>query len=131
MLKGLVFLKTTLKHFKWYCKAAERGNTSAQILVGIRYSVGIGVLQNYVEAFRWYCEAAKKNNPKAQIALAFMYANGTGVPQNHIRANEWINLALDKELGENKRTKNLVQRFKYRIQIVHDREITQLRKGEL
>ena len=39
---------------KWYRKAAERGDISAQTNLGVMYAEGKGVPQDYGEAYAWY-----------------------------------------------------------------------------
>jgi TPR repeat protein len=38
---------------KWYTKAAEQGNASAQWVLANMYHEGTGVLEDYVEAYKW------------------------------------------------------------------------------
>jgi TPR repeat protein len=79
---------------KWYRKAAEQGNTSAQTDLGIMYGGGKGVPQNYAEALKWLRLAADQGNAVAQSNLGVAYANGFGVPQNYIQAHMWFNVAV-------------------------------------
>ena len=46
---------TALKEFR---PLAEKGHTEAQFHLGIMYSQGLGVPQDYVQAYRWYTLAA-------------------------------------------------------------------------
>jgi TPR repeat protein len=39
---------------KWYRKAADQGNASAQFNLGNMYRKGRGVTQDYVQAHMWY-----------------------------------------------------------------------------
>ena len=39
---------------KWFRLSAEQGNASAQNMLGLMYSKGQGVLQDYVLAYMWY-----------------------------------------------------------------------------
>ena len=39
---------------KWYRKAADQGDASAQNNLGLMYEFGRGVRRNYTEAVRWY-----------------------------------------------------------------------------
>ena len=39
---------------KWFRKAAEQGDASAQYDTGKRYDLGLGVTKNYKEADNWY-----------------------------------------------------------------------------
>ena len=78
---------------KWYRRAAERGDTSAQYRLGTMYEDGEGVPQDYAEARKWYRLAAEQGAAYAQSSLGEMYAGGRGVPQDYVRAHFWLNLA--------------------------------------
>ena len=53
----------------WYKKAAEQGDVAAQGTLGVLYSLGQGVAQNYVEAYFWFDLAASVASPRqAQYA---------------------------------------------------------------
>ena len=77
---------------KWR-SAAQRGNRSAQALIGTMYLEGEGVAQNYKEAVRWYKLAAQQGDTLGQFSLGFMYANGQGVAQDYKEAVRWYKLA--------------------------------------
>jgi TPR repeat protein len=72
---------------------AEQGDADAQTQLGIMYSNGEGVPQNFTAAVRWYRMAAEQASPFAQYNLGFMYYDGRGVPQNYQLAYMWFNLA--------------------------------------
>jgi hypothetical protein len=48
--------------------SAEQGNTEAQMMLGILYAEGEGVLQNYVEAHKWFNLSASRGNAQAKKA---------------------------------------------------------------
>ena len=54
---------------KWYRKAAEQGETSAQYNLGAMYTEGQGVPQNFAEAAKWYRKAAEQGDADAAEAL--------------------------------------------------------------
>ncbi|HHY0592304.1 TPA: tetratricopeptide repeat protein, partial [Vibrio parahaemolyticus] len=66
--------KNPYQSFKWYRKAAEAGNSYAQIQVGKAYSKGLGVPENSFEAMRWYRKAADQGSIYALNFLANIYA---------------------------------------------------------
>jgi TPR repeat protein len=45
---------------KWYRKAADQGHANAQYNLGVMYSTGQGVPQDYVEAHKWFNLAASR-----------------------------------------------------------------------
>ena len=53
--------------------AAFGASISAQLLLGINYSTGQGVPQDYAEAMRWYRLAADQGHPGGQFLLAANY----------------------------------------------------------
>ena len=44
---------------------AERGDATAQAVLGVMYDKGLGVPQNYIEAHKWYNLAAAQGNKNA------------------------------------------------------------------
>ena len=46
------------KVFYWYQKAAEQGDSLAQLNLGIMYQYGKGVEEDYSESVFWYEKAA-------------------------------------------------------------------------
>ena len=79
---------------------AEQGSAEAQTALGLMYSAGRGVPQDYVEAVKWYRDAAEQGFADAQDALARMYVLGRGVPKNYVLAHMWFNLAASRFSGE-------------------------------
>ena len=57
---------------KWLRKAAEQGNADAQSILGIMFSYGQGVPQNYAEAMKWFRKSADQGNADAQVGLAMI-----------------------------------------------------------
>ena len=75
-----------------YRKAAERGNTEAQIELGTIYLLGDsfghrqGVQQSDSEAVKWYRKAAEQGNVEAQWSLGEMYKLGRPAQQTPLRS---------------------------------------------
>jgi len=80
---------------KWFKKAANQGNASAQTNLGFMYDNGQGVRQDYKEAVKWYKKAANQGDAGAQYNLGFMYKNGQGVRQDKSQAKELFGKACD------------------------------------
>lgn len=55
---------------------AEQGIAQAQYVLGVLYSDGIGVAQDYAEAEKWYRKAAEQGHPLAQYNLAILSGAG-------------------------------------------------------
>ena len=80
--------------------SAEAGEAQAQYNLGVRYTVGEGVPQDYVEAVAWYRRAAEQGHAAAQFNLGGRYGTGEGVPQDYVEAHMWLNLAASRSSGE-------------------------------
>jgi len=85
-------------------KRAEQGHAPSQFNLGVMYSQGQGVSQDYKEAVRWYLAAAEQGYSSAQVALGVMYERGQGVPQDYIQAHMWFNLAAASGGDEDRET---------------------------
>ena len=72
--------KEKLKIFKskneidlnYIIKSASSGDAKAQYILGIIYSNGYGVEQNYIVAKKWYLKAAKQGNKDALLAVKLL-----------------------------------------------------------
>ncbi len=85
---GVIFhdRKDYAKAISSFRKAAERGDASAQAMLGLMYSEGQGVAQDYKEAVSWFQMAAAQGDAGAQLRLGLLYEAGRGVTQNDKRA---------------------------------------------
>ena len=63
--------------------------------MGVLYSNGHGVRQDYYKAKEWYKKSAEQGNAKAQFNLGILYEDGLGVRQNLSEAKEWYGKACD------------------------------------
>ena len=61
---------------------AEEGDPQAQVALGVMYSHGQGIGQDFKEAVKWLRLAAKQGNGEAQYNLGAAYGNGQGVQQD-------------------------------------------------
>ena len=52
---------------KWYRKAAEQNDATAQYNLGLMYANGRGVPQDYVMAYKWINLAATRQEKAAEI----------------------------------------------------------------
>jgi TPR repeat protein len=66
---------------RWFQKAADQGDHTAQFNLGVMYTIGRGVLQDYAAAMSWYRKAADQGDAEAQFNVGVIYANGEGVPR--------------------------------------------------
>src|SRR5450759_3597993 len=70
---------TPEQQFKTLQQKAEQGDAEAQFNLGVMYTNGYGVWQDYAQAAAWFLKAAEHGDAMAQIALGYAYAKGQGV----------------------------------------------------
>lgn len=75
---------------------AEAGDIIAQYNLGLMYSDGNTVDQNYEEAVKWYTKAAEQGFDWAQNNLGYMFLEGHGVPQDYKEAVRWFKKAAEQ-----------------------------------
>jgi len=67
------------------CKqAAEQGDSSAQVNLGMMYDNGRGTPKDDKQAVYWYTQAAEQGNVDAQFNLGGKHRKGKGTPKNNI-----------------------------------------------
>jgi len=71
--------------------AAEKGNSSAMIGIGLLHYRGHGVPENEAEATRWFRMGALKGNETAMLYLAFQLAR-----KHYAEAMRWFRIAAKK-----------------------------------
>ena len=82
---------------RWFRRAAEQEDASAQTYLGFMYVNGRGgVQQDDAEALRWFRRAAEQEDASAQTYLGFMYVNGRGVQQDDAEALRWFRQAAEQ-----------------------------------
>lgn len=74
---------------KWFNKAAEQGNESAQYHLGLLYYHTKSADGGYSQAAIWYRKAAIQGNVESQYMMGVIYSNGHGVKQDHAEAAQW------------------------------------------
>ena len=52
---------------RWYHKAAEQGDTDAQVNLGLMYEKGFGVAQDIVQSHKWFNIALALGDKSARI----------------------------------------------------------------
>ena len=66
----------------WFTQAAEKGDATAQNMLGLFYYSGQGVQQNFTKAAKYYQMAAEQGDRDSQYMLASLYRRGAGVDQD-------------------------------------------------
>ena len=85
--------KPTQEQVRENIRKAEQGDAKAQSVLGLTYSLGLGVPQDSQEAVKWYRRAAEQGYAHGQFSLGVMYYFGEGVPKDHVLAYKWFNVA--------------------------------------
>ena len=83
---------------RWFRKAAEQGDATAQNDLGKAYATGEGAARDQGQAARWFRKAADQGEATAQGRLGVMYLAGVGVPQDYVQAYMWLNLSAAQGL---------------------------------
>ncbi len=92
--KGMGIKKDAAEAAKWLAKAADQGDATAQLLLGLAYFSGNGVKKDGAEATKWCRKAADQGEPRAEYVLASAYEAGIGVPKDAAQALDWYRKAL-------------------------------------
>lgn len=77
-------------------KRAQAGDPNAQNELGLRYSEGRGLPQNYHEAKDWFKKAADQGHANAQVNLGTLYSLGRGAPYSDPMALFWFQRAAEQ-----------------------------------
>jgi hypothetical protein len=88
--QGEVVKENKEKAFIWYLKAAEQGDSEAQLNVGEMYDQGNGVVVDKAKAFEWCQKAAQQGVPEAMKSLCGFYKEGQGVEKDLPLATYWM-----------------------------------------
>ena len=78
---------------------AEKGDVTAQYLLGNMYADGKGVTRDDKAALLWFQRAAEKGDAAAQYNLGVSYASGAGTLQNDAEAAKWFRRAADQGMA--------------------------------
>ena len=114
---GLTFPKTDKEYIKFCQLAAAQKNAIAQYNLGVAYSKGAGVSQNYQKAVKWYRLAAQQGYSNAQNNLGVMYLNNRGVSQDYVEAHKWFNLATANGFKSGSNNRDRVEKLMTSSQI--------------
>ncbi len=79
---------------EWYRKAADKGDTNAELHLAALYrDGGQGFARDMAQAAAWYQKAAEQGDVGAQGTLGTLYSVGQGVAQSYVEAYYWLDLA--------------------------------------
>ncbi len=75
---------------------ATAGDQESQYRLGMRYSQGYGVREDYREAARWFTKSAQQGHPDAAYMLGIALYTGRGVERDASYAVPWFTAAAEK-----------------------------------
>jgi TPR repeat protein len=95
--RGQWLVKDETEALRWFQKAAEAGNTRAQLQLAERYLEGKGGLpKDPAKAVQWVRKAAEAGNSNAQLNLMVMYLKGlAGLKADPAEAVKWARKAAE------------------------------------
>ena len=82
-----------------YRKAADKGNTSAMVELGVLYGTGTGVAKDDAEARKLFARAAEAGNPRGVTNLAAL-SKGGGTPADPVQARDQLAKAAEANSAE-------------------------------
>jgi TPR repeat protein len=98
--KGIAMPRNLPESIKWYRKAAEQGDATAEVSLGLCYFYGLGVSQDLSEGIKWYEMAAEHGGFEAARYLGMHYdGDGTLVPRDWKEAAKWYRMAAEQGDG--------------------------------
>jgi uncharacterized protein len=81
---------------KTFRPLAEKGQVLGQYILGLMYTNGQGVAENFPEGLQWLTKAAEQGEAKAQFSVGVIYFKGLGVTKNNTEALKWYRRAAEQ-----------------------------------
>jgi TPR repeat protein len=81
-------------------QGAQRGEFSAEHVLGLLFEFGQGVPKNATQAVAWYRKAAERGFAVSQTALGNSYTNGFAVQRDYAQAANWYLKAAGQGFAE-------------------------------
>ena len=97
---SLGIAKGYVEAVKWFRKAAEQNNATAQHNLGTCYANGMGVAKDEAEALKWFRKAAGQDVAASQWQVGYRFANGNGIAKDEAEAAKWYRMAAEQNLAE-------------------------------
>lgn len=99
--------KNSQDHLKSHIKSCEANHGASCTAVGMRYAMGLEVIQNTSLALKYYDKACELDDANGCHYLADMYAQGKGVQKDVTKATEFYKKAC--EYGSKKACSHIVK----------------------
>ena len=88
-----IFSSSSNHKDEYIFKMAEKGDSNAQVSVGLIYERGLGVRSNAKIAMNWYHAAVEQGNPLGAFHIGSLYERGMGVEQDFQYAAKYYSIA--------------------------------------
>ena len=116
--------------YKWFLKASEQNDHTAQYELGSIYQYGNSIVkQDYEKALDLYLKSANQNNANAQCAIGFMYLHGNFVNKDIDEAIKWFMKSAEQNNDIAQLSLSLVYDNDDYIQKNHEESIKWLKKS--
>lgn len=79
--------------YKAWFEAAQHGDATASLYLGVLYDTGLGVPQDYRQALNWYERGAEDGSPTAMLNVGLLYDAGRGTVADPEAAATWYERA--------------------------------------
>ena len=79
---GRMGKKNLAKSIELNTRAAKKGHTKAQYILGLHYAEGHGTQQDWSEALKWLNKASASGDIDAKAYLGYLYESGKGVTRD-------------------------------------------------
>ena len=86
-------MKDQKKAIEWFQKAAAISYPPAEMVLGMMYAKGKGVLKNNQKAMKWFHKIAEKCIYQAYPEMVEIYLSGKGIKKDLIQAHFWNDIA--------------------------------------
>lgn len=103
--------KSAERSFEELSASAQNGSARDQYNLGLLYSTGRGIPQDYPKAYQWYFKSANQGDAFGENGLGFLYFTGRGVPQDYVEALVWYRKAASQ--GNSKAQYNIGNMYRY------------------
>jgi len=88
-----------IKAYALLLPAARQGHPIAQHRIGVLYTHGLGVEEDFAEATHWFRKAAEQGQGESQFSMGMRCLLGQSVAQDDTEAARWFRLAADQGVG--------------------------------
>jgi TPR repeat protein len=96
---------------KQHLDAAESGNVSSMVRVGVLYWHGYSTERNTPEAIRWWEKGAEHGSANAMVFLGSAYYSGYRTGRDWDKARRWLTVAVETDPEKAKDARMILDRI--------------------